>query len=95
MTIILRQCLDYAVKKKYIPSNPFREVKIDTRRLLRKSSHCARKTYTSALMDANINIRTIAKTVGHADERTTLRNYTFDRNEKDERLKKIENALNY
>ena len=37
MTIILRQCLDYAVKKKYLPSNPFREVKIDTRRLLRRT----------------------------------------------------------
>ena len=60
-----------------------------------KSSHCARKTYTSALMDANINIRTIAKTVGHADERTTLRNYTFDRNEEKERVKRIEKALTY
>lgn len=31
MSIILRQCLDYAVSKKYIPENPFLEVKINTK----------------------------------------------------------------
>ena len=31
MSIILRQCLDYAVDKKYIAENPFSDVKINTK----------------------------------------------------------------
>ena len=60
-----------------------------------KSTHCARKTFTSSLIDANININTVRKVVGHADERTTLRNYVYDRNTSAEKKKKFEKALEY
>lgn len=58
-----------------------------------KSSHKARKTFISALIDGNVNINTIRECVGHADERTTYNNYCFDRNTKSERERLIENAL--
>ena len=44
-----------------------------------KSSHKARKTYISSLIDAGVNINEIRKQVGHEDERTTYRNYCFNR----------------
>ena len=58
-----------------------------------KSTHCARKTYVSALIDAGININTVKNIVGHEDARTTLGNYTFDRLHA-EQLERIEHALN-
>ena len=58
-----------------------------------RSSHKSRKTYISALIDANVNINTIRKIVGHADERTTLGNYCFDRKSEREKLDVINNAL--
>ena len=58
-----------------------------------KSSHCARKTYISTLVDADVNINSIRELVGHADERTTYRNYVYDRSPAAERRKKIEEAL--
>lgn len=58
-----------------------------------RSSHKARKTFASTLLDAGVNIDTVRKMMGHADERTTLQNYTFDRNEKKLREKMIEKAL--
>lgn len=62
---------------------------------MHKSSHKARKTYISTLLDNHVNINTIREMVGHADERTTLGNYCFDRNTKSEKLSKIEKALNF
>ena len=59
-----------------------------------KSTHCARKTAASALVD-NVNINTARRILGHADERTTLKNYVFDRTEAPEKLKKIVFALTY
>ncbi|MDO5423173.1 MAG: hypothetical protein Q4F41_05550 [Eubacteriales bacterium] len=56
-------------------------------------SHKARKTFISALIDANLNLNTIRKIVGHADERTTLANYCFDRHSEDEKRLTIERAL--
>ena len=60
-----------------------------------KSTHCARKTYISTLVDANVNINTIRKAAGHADERTTYRNYVFDRSTPAEKMQKFEAALDY
>ena len=36
ITVIMRQCLNYAVDKGYISSNPFNSVKIDSQRMFRK-----------------------------------------------------------
>lgn len=58
-----------------------------------KSSHKARKTYISTLVDAGVNINTVREIVAHASEKTTYNSYVFDRKPKDERLKLIENAL--
>ncbi len=58
-----------------------------------KTSHKARKTYISALIDGKVNINTIREMVGHADERTTFNNYCFDRSTEDEKLKLIRDAL--
>ena len=61
--------------------------------IIQKSSHKARKTYISSLLDAQVNINTIREMVGHADERTTLGNYCFDRKAEDEKKILIEKAL--
>lgn len=61
--------------------------------IMRKSSHKVRKTYISALIDGKVNINTVRDMVGHADERTTLGNYCFDRNTEEEKIHLIENAL--
>ena len=58
-----------------------------------KSSHKARKTFISTLIDAGVNINTIREIVGHGDERTTYNSYCFDRSEKADRLEIIDNAL--
>ncbi|MCI7145283.1 MAG: site-specific integrase [Clostridiales bacterium] len=58
-----------------------------------KSSHKARKTYISKLLDASVNSNTVREVVGHADEHTTLNNYHFDLKTKDERVQQIEAAL--
>ena len=58
-----------------------------------KRSHKSRKTYISTLIDANVNINSIRKIVGHADERTTLGNYCFDRKTEKERFDTITHAL--
>lgn len=61
--------------------------------IINKSSHKARKTYISTLIDAGVNINTIREMVGHADERTTYNSYCFDRTDKTERKRIIEAAL--
>ena len=58
-----------------------------------KSMHKIRKTYISTLVDAGLNINTIRELVGHADERTTLKNYTFDRNPENLIHSQLEKAL--
>ena len=62
--------------------------------IIQKSSHKSRKTYISALIDGQVNINTVREMVGHADERTTLGNYAFDRKTESEKAQMIENALN-
>lgn len=61
--------------------------------IIKKSSHKSRKTYISSLIDGNVNLNTVRELVGHADERTTLRNYCFDRNTDKEKRSLIEKAL--
>ncbi len=63
--------------------------------IIQKSSSKSRKTYISTLIDGKININTVREMVGHADERTTLKNYTFDVRTESEKNKMIENALDY
>lgn len=60
-----------------------------------KTPHCSRKTYISCLIDNGVNINTVRKYVGHADERTTLRNYVFDRSTPAEKMRQLEEALAY
>lgn len=61
--------------------------------IVKKSSHKSRKTYISALLDGKVNLNTVREMVGHADERTTLGNYCFDRNTEVEKANLIEKAL--
>ncbi len=61
--------------------------------IISKSSHKARKTYISALIDGNVNINTIREMVGHNDERTTLNCYCYDRNTDAERKEQVRKAL--
>ncbi len=61
--------------------------------IIHKSSHKSRKTYISCLIDGQVNLNTVREMVGHADERTTLDNYCFDRCTENEKAHLIENAL--
>ena len=61
--------------------------------ILKRSSHKARKTYVSTLIDAGINIDTVRKTAGHTSTQVTLQNYTFDRLEKERRNRSIIEAV--
>lgn len=58
-----------------------------------KSCHDARRTYISTLIDKNININEIRKLVGHADERTTYKNYCFNRLSDEQTEIALESAL--
>ena len=58
-----------------------------------KSSHKARKTFVSKLIDAGVNVNTTRQIVGHQDERTTLNNYCYDRSSKAEKYSKISKAF--
>lgn len=58
-----------------------------------KTSHKARKTVISALVDGQVNINTIRAMMGHADERTTYKSYVFDRSNQEEKARRIESAL--
>lgn len=58
-----------------------------------KSTHKIRKTYISSLLDGGININEIRKQVGHEDERTTLKNYCFNRKTSIENESDMEKAL--
>ncbi len=59
----------------------------------KKTSHKARKTFISSLIDGNVNINSVREMVGHCDERTTFANYCYDRSTDKEKVKKIEEAL--
>ena len=59
----------------------------------RKSSHKARKTFVSSLIDGGMNINTVRQIVGHKDERTTLNNYCYDRSDSNEKMLRMTEAL--
>ncbi|MBE6028819.1 MAG: site-specific integrase [Clostridiales bacterium] len=61
--------------------------------IITKSSHKARKTFISSLIEGNVNINTVRQYAGHVDERTTLNNYCFDRSTDEEKYVKMEKAL--
>lgn len=58
-----------------------------------RSPHKIRKTWISKLIDESMNINTIRELAGHEDERTTYKNYCFDRKTKKQRQEQMENAL--
>lgn len=58
-----------------------------------KSTHKIRKSFISTLLDAGININEVRKQVGHQDERTTLHNYCFNRNDDAQKEADMEYAL--
>lgn len=61
--------------------------------IIKKSSHTSRRTFISALIDEQVSINTVRQVAGHSSEKTTLRNYTFDRSSEVERREKFEKAL--
>ena len=60
-----------------------------------KVSHASRRTYISALLDQGVNLNTVRQAAGHADEKTTLKNYTFDRGTEEEKMNKFALALSF
>lgn len=58
----------------------------------RNTAYSGRRTFISSLYDADINIKTIQKYVGHNDAKTTLNNYVYDRASKEKRAEQLENA---
>ena len=59
----------------------------------RKSIHKIRKTVISALIDSHLSLNEIRKACGHADERTTLGNYCYNRLSRSETADKFDSAL--
>ena len=58
-----------------------------------KTAHKFRKTYISTLYDNGVPLEAIRKIVGHADERTTLHNYCFNRLTDEQTYNKVLSAL--
>ena len=52
------------------------------------------KTFISNLISTEMNINTVRQYVGHEDERTTLRNYCFDRDSEEENLESNSKGFN-
>jgi len=72
---------------------PYSEVCKAFRKYGGKSSHKARKTYISTLIQAGININTVRQAAGHVDEVTTYRSYVYDRSDNDEKKQAIKDAI--
>lgn len=60
---------------------------------IKRSTHKARKTYVSTLIDAGVNISTIRQTVGHVDEITTYKSYVYDRASDEAKKQAIKDAV--
>lgn len=58
-----------------------------------RSSHKARKTFISTLLDSGVNLNTVRELVGHKDEQTTLNSYYYDRRTSEEKREIIDSAL--
>ncbi|MBR3376719.1 MAG: site-specific integrase [Mogibacterium sp.] len=61
--------------------------------ILERSSHKARKTVVSSMLDNGLNLNTVRQIIGHMDEKTTLNNYCYDRSDEQERYEKMALAL--
>lgn len=58
-----------------------------------RSSHKARKTVISTLLDGGMNLNSVREFAGHTDEQTTLNNYYYDRRNIDEKREIVDKAL--
>ena len=58
-----------------------------------KGTHRMRKTVISTLVNSGVPITTASRFAGHADEKTTVKYYVFDTNDKEETNRAILNAL--
>ena len=60
-----------------------------------RSSHKLRKTALSSMVNAGISLNAVKNFAGHVDEETTLKYYTFDRENESKKNKQFEKALSY
>ena len=58
-----------------------------------KSSHKARKTVASKLLNNGMSVNTVRQILGHRDERTTFNNYIFDVNDDKTKRQQFKDAL--
>ena len=58
-----------------------------------KSSHKARKTFGSTMLDAGVSVEIVRKLLGHLREETTYGSYHFDATNDDEKENVIESSL--
>lgn len=47
------------------------------------------------MLDGGMNLNTVRKMVGHEDEKTTLRNYYFDRREENEIYSQFQEIIGF
>ena len=60
-----------------------------------RSSHKLRKTALSSMVNSGISLNAVRAFAGHRDEETTLKYYTFDREQESVRNEQFEKALSY
>lgn len=60
---------------------------------IKRSTHKARKTYISTLIDAGVNINTVRQVAGHVDEITTYHSYIYDRSDENAKKQAIKDAI--
>lgn len=65
----------------------------DKMKTIPKSQHKLRKTFVSKLLDDGINIDEVRRIAGHENEKTTLRNYCYNRYNKTQTEDMLEKAL--
>ena len=58
-----------------------------------RSSHKARKTFISTLLDGGVNLNTVREWAGHKDEHTILNSYYYDRRTSNEKREILDDAL--
>ena len=60
-----------------------------------RSSHKLRKTALSSMVNSGISLNAVKNFAGHVDEETTLKYYTFDRENDKQKNQMFEKALSY
>ena len=60
-----------------------------------RSSHKLRKTAVSSLVNSGVSLNAVRAFAGHVDESTTLRYYTFDRENEEKKNEQFEKALSF